>query len=136
MTQSDLYSEAHLAVAAIRILEHRHSRPPSIDEVCECLAFSLEKGNQICRKLHEMEVIRLFDGAFGTRITIGDHLKLEEISREEEEDRLADELRRFQESRKQITQKVESIQAEQAEKKKSLFAELEKKLKKETDSTE
>ncbi len=133
MTKSDLYSDAHLAVAAIRILEHQHSRPPSIEEVCECLAFSLEKGNQVCRKLDDLEVVRLIDGAFGTRISIRDHLKLEEIPRDAEEDRLSDELKKFQESRKQITQKVATIQAEQAEKRKSLFAELEKKLKKETD---
>ena len=131
MTQLDPYSEAHLVVAAIRILEYRHGRPPSVDEICQCLSFSLEKGNQICRKLHDLEVVRVIDGAFGTRISIANHLKLEEISREEE-DRLSEELKKFQESRKQITQKVESIQAEQAEKKKNLFAELEEKLKKET----
>ena len=39
------------------------------------------------------------------------------------------ELKNFQLARKGFTQKIESFQAAQAEKKKQMFAELEKKLK-------
>ena len=125
----DLYMEAHLTVAALRVLEHRHTHPPSVDDVCEMLGYSLEKGNRICRKLTEMGIIDLIEGAYGTRLSVTDHLKIEEIPRGASDDRLNEELKKFQAERKQITQKVESIKAEQEEKKKSLFAELEKQLK-------
>lgn len=133
MASMDFYTEAHLVVSAIRVLEYQHARPPSIDDVCEILSFSLEKGNRICRKLFDLKVIDLIEGAYGTRLSVKDHLKLEDIPQEAEESRLSEALKEFQENRKQITKKVESIQAEQAEKKKDLFAELEKQLKKGVD---
>jgi len=129
MSQPDPYTEAHLVVAAIRLLEHQHNRPPSIEEACECLSFSLERGNRICRKLADLDVLSIIEGAYGTRLTIENHLGLEDIPRGEPGDRLGDELKKFQENRKQINEKVASIQAEQADKKKTLFAELDKKLK-------
>jgi len=129
MGSIDFYTEAHLVVSAIRMLEYRHTRPPSVGEVCDMLAFSLEKGNRLCRKLSELEAIRLIEGAYGVRLSVQDHLKLEEIPRGKPESRLSNEVKRFQDQRNHFTHKVESIQAEQADKKKSLFAELEKQLK-------
>ena len=129
MTSIDFYAEAHLTVSAIRVLEYRHTRPPSVDEVCEMLSFSLEKGNRLCRKLLDLGIVSLVQGAYGDRLSIQDHLKLEEIPRGESENRLREELERFQAQRNHITEKVESIRTEQADKKRSLFAELEKQLK-------
>ena len=129
MQNSDLYTSAHLVVAAIRILEHQHSAPPSIEQVCQALSFSVERGNFICNKLREMTIIEVIEGAFGTRLSIKDHLKIEDIPKHEKISSLADELKKFQNSRKDFTRKIESIQAEKAKKKKDLFAELDKKLK-------
>jgi len=131
MNVKDLYSEAHLVVAAIRVLEHQHRTPPSIDDVCRILSFSLEQGNFLCRKYNEMKIIDVVEGAYGTRLFVRDHLKIEEIPRDEKGDKLQDALRKFQTTKKEFTQKVESFQAKQAKKQKNLFAELEKKLKKE-----
>jgi hypothetical protein len=47
MQNSDLYSHAHLIVAAIRVLSHQNAKPPSVDEVSRALSFSLEQGNLI-----------------------------------------------------------------------------------------
>ena len=132
MTSLDFYTEAHLFVAAIRVLEHQKKTLPSIRDVCNILNISLEHGNSICRKLFERTVINLVEGAYDSRLFITDHLKLEEIPKEEKEDKFNEELKRFQEQQKQLSQKIESIHAEQTEKKKNLFAELEKKLKKES----
>ena len=60
-------------------------------------------------------------------------LKLEEIPRGEFGRKLEDEVKKFQDTQRSFTQKIESLQAEQAGKKKSLFAEMEKKLKEELD---
>jgi len=130
MSDPELYANAHLFVAAIRIFEHQRSQPPSIDDVGRMLSFSPEQSSYICRKLKDLEVIDVVDSAFGNKLFIRDHLKMEDIPRGETESRLEAELKKFQHSKKEITHKIESIQAEQAKKKKDLFAELEKNLKK------
>jgi len=133
MQNTDLYSNAHLVVAAIRVLTHQNSAPPSIDTVCQALSFSLEQGNFICNKLAETEVIEIVEGAYGTRLFIKDHLKIEDIPKGDQVSSLEDDLKKFQDSRKDFTKKIESFQTKQAKKQKNLFAELEKKLKQETD---
>ena len=125
----DFYSNAHLTVAAIRVCEHRHSTPPSLEEICDTLSFSIEKVSLILRKLQEMDIIDVVKGSYGDRFFIRNHLKLEDIPRGQEENKLEEELKKFQDTQKALTQKVESFRAEQARKKKNLFSEMEKKLK-------
>jgi len=130
MQATILYKNGHLFVSAIRILDHRNAAPPAIDDVCEMLSVSLEQGNYICRKLKERQVVKLVESAFGPRLFIKDHLKLEEIPVEEKEDRMEEALKEFQASRQEHSKKIASIQKDQQEKKKNLFADLEKQLKK------
>ena len=61
---------------------------------------------------------------------IADHLKLEELPRDIEVKQLDSALKKFQSERNKIAQKIESIKEQQAQKRKDLFAGLEKKLKK------
>jgi len=132
MQNSDFYSDAHLVVAAIRVLTHQNSTPPSIDEVCRIISFSLEQGNFTCKKLKDIGIVDVVEGVFGTRLFIKNHLKIEEISRDKKEDKLGETLKKFQNSKKDFTREIESFQARQAKKQKDLFAGLEKKLKKES----
>lgn len=129
MKDRNFYTYAHLVVSAIRILEHRDTVPPSIDEVCRTLSFSPEQGNLICRKLADMEIINLVEGAHGTRLFIKNHLKIEEIPKEMGESRLDQELKKFKNTKKNYSKKIESLQAEEKERKKNLFAGLEQQLK-------
>jgi DNA-binding Lrp family transcriptional regulator len=130
MELDDLYSSAHLFIAAIRVCEHQHGGRASVEDVCGLIGLSLEQGNFICKKLLEDGVIERVHGAFGTRLFIKDHLKIEEIPRKEKGSSLEQEIRKFQDSKKGFAQKIESLKAAQAEKKKNLFADVEKKLKK------
>jgi hypothetical protein len=131
--RKDFYSEAHLLVAAIRVHEHVHSRPATLDDVCRLLAFSAEHAGIIARRLEDLGVIESVQGSFGARLFVRDHLKLEDIPRGEFGRRLEDEVKKFQDTQRSFTQKIESLKAEQAGKKKNLFAEMEKKLKEELD---
>lgn len=79
MKEIDLYTKAHLVVAAIRILERQANVSSSIEKVCQMISFSLEHGNLICKKLDEMGIIEIVKGAYGTRLFIKNHLKIEEI---------------------------------------------------------
>ena len=134
MTQvSDLYSNAHLVVAAIRMFTHKNSKHPSMDEICKTLSFSLEQGNLICKKLKNLGIIDVVEGAFENHLFIKDHLKIEEIPRDKKEDKLGEALKKFKNSKKDFSKDIESFQAKQAEKQKALFAKLEDKLKKGSD---
>jgi len=129
--KNDFYSQAHLFVAAIRIHQHLKSRPPTVEDICQIVHFSVEQGNFICRKLEDMEIVKAVEGSYGNRLFIRDHLKIEDIPRGQEDHRLEEELKKFQETQKALTQKVASFQVKQEQKKKNLFAEMEKKLKEE-----
>jgi len=129
----DLYSNAHLFIAAIRVFEHQNSTPPTVEDICRVLSMSIEHSSYLSRKLKEIGIIDVVEGSFGIRLFVRDFLKIEEIPRDEDNSKLEEELKKFQESQKGFSQKVESIQTQQAEKKKNLFAEMEKKLKQELD---
>ena len=128
MKEIDLYTKAHLVVAAIRILGHQANVSSSIEKVCQMISFSLEHGNLICKKLDELGIIELVEGAYGTRLFVKNHLKIEEIPRGEGESKLEEELKKFQSSKKDLSKKIELLKAKHAEKQKNLFAELKKKL--------
>jgi hypothetical protein len=135
MQYPDLYSNAHLVVAAIRIFTHKNSKNPSLNEICATLSFSLEQGNLICKKLKDLGIIDVVEGAFENHLFIKDHLKIEEIPRDKKEDKLEEALKKFKDSKKDFSKKIESFQVKQAEKQKALFAELEEKLKKGSNKT-
>lgn len=129
MKKNNLYTLAHLVVAAIRIHEHRHAGPPAIENICDILAISQEEGNRLCLKLNEMQIIEALEKPGGTRFFVKNHLTIEEIPAQPETNTLQSELDQFKKSRETQIQKIKSIQSEQAEKKKKLHEELEQKLK-------
>lgn len=79
-----------------------------------------------------MGIIDIVESAFGIRLFVKDHLKIEEISKDEKEDKLEEALKKFKDSKKDFSKKIESFQAQKAKNQKDLFAELDKKLKKES----
>ena len=81
--KEDFYSKAHLVVAAIRVFEHLHARPPGVDDLSKTINISIEQSNFVCRKLEELGVIEAVEGSYGARLFILDHLKIEEIPRGE-----------------------------------------------------
>jgi len=127
----NLYSSAHLFVSAIRIFEHQNNTPATLEDISRILKISIERSHYLGRKLKEMEIIDEVEVSYGIRLFIKDHLKIEGIPREDDGGKLEAELKKFKESQKELSHKIETIQAKQAEKKKNLFAEMEKKLKKE-----
>ncbi len=127
----DLYTSAHLFISAIRVCEHQNSTPPTVEDICRVLSMSIEHSSYLARKLKEIGIIDVVEGSYGNRLFIRDFLKIEEIPRGDDESKLAEELKKFKESQKDLSQRIASIQTQQAKKKKNLFAEMEKKLKQE-----
>jgi hypothetical protein len=131
MDIENLYNRTHLFVAGIRVCEHLNKNQPTVEEVCRLLKLSLEEGNFISKKLQDLDVLEPVTGAFGARLFIKDHSKIESIPRDMKISSMEEDLKKFQDSRKEFSQRIENIKAAQAEKKKSLFADVEKKLKEE-----
>jgi hypothetical protein len=130
--EHDFYQEAHLFVAAVRILAYqRKNTPPAVEDICRLLSFSTEWGAMMCRRLEKLGVVDTITDSFQTRVFVADHRRLEEIPRQEQEAsaNFGRDLDKFREKKKSLTGKVEAIQAELTKKKKDLFADLEKKLK-------
>lgn len=128
----DEYTEAHLFVAAVRILQHRQHSPPAVEEVGEMLGISVELAHAIRRRLTDLGIIQSLTDPFTTKVSVADHLAIEKLPKEErEENVLARELEKFQASKKDMDKKVADIQAELERKKKAMFADVEKMFKKE-----
>jgi hypothetical protein len=130
MDSKSPYSDGHLFVAAIRILEHRHQAPPALDKIAELLNFSVEQTGLISRRMQEEGIVKLVQSAYGDRWVVAEHLKLEELPQATQTSQLDDQLKQYQAEKNKIAQKVASIKEQQAQKQKDLFANLEKKLKK------
>lgn len=128
----DTYNEAHLFVAAIRILTHRAGGPPSLEDVCRELDFSVEAGHAICRNLNKLDIIDTAEDPFSIKLSVSNHLEIEKIpQKEQQKSSLADELAQFQAKKSDMDRKVANIQEELNKKKKDLFADIDAKFKEE-----
>lgn len=124
------YDEAHLFVAATRILAHQKQSAPPIGDICALINISDEAGHALCRKLEQQGIVELFKDPFSVKVAVANHLAIEELPKEEVGNSLAAELEQFMSKKKDMDKKVQSIQAELEAKKKNMFSELEKQLKK------
>jgi hypothetical protein len=133
MNANDLYTTAHLFVAAVRVLDHRDGAPPAIASVCRLLDYSDEKGSYLLNRFKEQGIVDTVKSGFNDRIVVGNHLAIEDLPRDTEESRLEQELKKFKKGKDVMKEKVASIKAQQDQKKQNLFAEIEKKLKQKMD---
>lgn len=133
MASNDLYTTAHLFVAAVRVLDHRDSAPPALEAVCRLLNYSDEKGSYLLNRLKEQGVVDTVQSGFNDRIVVADHLAIEDLPRDTEASRLEQELEKFKKGKDAMEEKIASIKAQQDQKKQTLFAEIEKKLKQKMD---
>ena len=129
MKTNDLYTTAHLFVAAVRVLDHRDGAPPPVESVCELLNYSNEKGSYLLNRLKELGIVETVEGGFNDRIVVANHLAIEDLPRDAEESRLEQELKKFRQGRNVMEEKVKGIKAQQDQKKQDLFADIEKRLK-------
>jgi DNA-binding Lrp family transcriptional regulator len=129
MKSNDLYTTAHLFVAAVRVLDHQDGAPPALETLCRLLNYSEEKGSYLLNRLKDLGIIDTVKSGFNDRIVVGNHLAIEELPRDIEESRLEQELKKFKKGKDAMQEKVATIKAQQDQKKQDLFAEIEKKLK-------
>lgn len=123
------YEQGHLFVAALRLLFHKNKRPPSVGEISEFLGIAPELGHHLCNQLEKIGVLEVVDAAFEERVYLRDHLKLEDLPREEKGSSLEMELKQLKEQMELKHQELERLMGSQESKKKDLFSDLERQLK-------
>src|SRR5262249_27356582 len=64
----------------VRVLAHRESRPPSVQEIAELLGERPEPVNVVLRELTELGIVREVTDAYGARYEVGDYLKIEDLA--------------------------------------------------------
>ena len=130
----DPYSEAHLFVAAIRVLKFQKQSPPDIADVSSMLELSVEAALASCRKLEKLNIIEIAEDPFSIKLSVADHLEIENLEREDKgQDNLSKELEAFMQKKKDMDKKVEAIQADLQKKKQDLHNDIEAKLRREMD---
>jgi hypothetical protein len=122
--------EAQLLVAAVRILEHQHRRPPAIDEIAELLRYSKEFTGHLVRALEPLGIVHTIKSPFEVRVEVRDHLKIETLPAEDRGPGFQDEVdefhRQFEAKQKKLQNLFESGEAEQRQRQR--FANLDDEL--------
>lgn len=128
----NLYQKGHLLLAGIRIFEFNNEYAPDIEDLWRIFeGVSREDLEFVVRRLEGMGIVTVASSAGSRRIFIRDHLKLEELKEMDKGPSMEDEVARFKEQQSKIGDKVTKMQAEQKNRKKDLYADMEQKLKEE-----
>ena len=100
------YEEGHAHVAAIRVLQYRMKRPPTIDEVAEVLGSKSELTNHRLRALEKLGIVTIVENPFESHVSVRDYLALEKLPAEVSEAGLSDAVKDF---RRRQAEKAEEM---------------------------
>jgi hypothetical protein len=130
MDHAPSQGQAHLIVAAVRVLTHKTGRPASIEEIAELLGWSVELAGHLVRALEARQIVRTIRSPFDVRVEVDDHRGIEALPLEDRGPGLQDEVEKFHE---QFKKKQEALQnlfdsGEVEAKKKERLANLDKEL--------
>lgn len=128
MNDQGMYGQAHLFVAAIRILEHDKGRYPSLKEIADILNLSQEEAARISRRLDDAGIIRTAISGTEERFFIIDHLLIENIPREVKTPAMMEEVMRVKAEKEAKLSQIEGMM-KKGPAKQDLFMELDKALK-------
>jgi len=132
MAKKPSYEDAHLVVAAIRVLCHREPKPPTPEQVAELLDLPDELVRSIVVSLGDLGVLHLMESPFETRIELGDHTLVEDLPRGAEGPTMKDEIEDFVERKKKEVEETKKMFTpdEIQKKKKEKMTKLEDEMKK------
>jgi hypothetical protein len=106
MDVSITQDEGHAHVAAIRVLRYRLGRPPTMEEVAEILGSRPEITNHRMRKLAALGIVHLVENPFDVHLSVADHLALDELPTETNENALSDAVEDFKRRQEQKAEEM------------------------------
>ncbi len=128
MLSGGLYSQAHLVVAGLRVREHLDHRPPTLAELAELLAVSVEELALLLRKLEDLGIVSAVKSGASERFTPGNHLAIEDLAVADEAPSIAAELKDFKSRQQTRLSEIDELMKRPAAKP-DLFKELDRALK-------
>lgn len=128
MNDQGMYGQAHLFVAAIRILEHGKGISPSLKEISDTLNLSREETARISRRLDDAGIIGTAISGTEERFYIKDHLLIENIPKEVKTPAMMEEILRVKAEKEAKLSQIEGMM-KKGPAKQDLFLELDKALK-------
>lgn len=128
MKSRDLYEQAHVFVAGIRVYEHLHGRPPGLKGLADMLKISEEELSLLARKLQDRAVIGVITTGAEVRYSIADYVKIEDLPRGEESAQLKDEISQFRNKQLSRLKEIEMTLGRNTDKDR-IFSDLDKALK-------
>ncbi|MFO7930740.1 MAG: hypothetical protein ACQETG_02690 [Thermodesulfobacteriota bacterium] len=129
MKVNSLYKEAHLLVAAVRILEYRNDSPPAIEDAAGLLSISAEEAGRLCRKLKSMGIIETVEKSGETRLFVNDHLRIEDIENRPEQSSISEEVEKFRKQKQDERRSLHELKEGQQQKRKKVREDIERQLK-------
>src|SRR5262245_26461463 len=123
-------AQAHIVVAAVRVLVHKTGRPPAIEEVAELLGWSRELCGHLCRGLEAKGMLTTLKSPFDVRLEVADHTLIDALPVEDTGPGLKDEVEAFHEQFKKRQEELQGLfdAGEHEERKKKRLAGLEDEL--------
>ena len=100
------YDVGHAHVAAVRVLQYRNGRPPTIEEIAEELGSKVELTNHRLRALERAGIVTIVENPFEAHVSVRDHLALEKLPAEADESALSDAVSDF---RKRQAEKADDL---------------------------
>jgi hypothetical protein len=98
--------QAHLLVAAVRVLEHQCNRSPSVEEVAQLLQQSREVTGHQVRTLESLQILHTIKSPFDLHVEVQDHRLIEDLPVEENgpgfQDEVEDFHRKFEQKQKEL----------------------------------
>ena len=101
--------QAHLLVAAVRVLAHKTGRPPSVEEVGELLGWSRELVGHLSRALEAQGILQALTSPFDLRLEVADHLAIEKLPVADTGPGLRDEVDAFHEQFKKKQEELQNL---------------------------
>ena len=89
------WEQGHAHVAAVRVLQYRLKRSPTLPEVAEVLGSTVEITNHRLRALEKLGIVTLVENPFETHVAVRDYLALEKLPAEVSEAGLSDAVEDF-----------------------------------------
>lgn len=123
------YKEAHLLVAAVRVLEYRHQRPPALEQIAELLSVSTEEAGRLCRKSESAGIIETLEKSGEIRVFIKDHQLIENLADQGPDTPLSAELEKFRKQKQAQRKTIDELRTRQADKRKKMHEQIEQQLK-------
>ena len=129
MDRNSPYYKAHLVVAAARIADHKFGVPPTVSQISEATGYSVEEAQNICNKLKDSGVLKLILAGDVERIYIKDPVPLEDLPRATQGPNMEEEVEKFAQKQAERLANISVKAKDEKQRKKDLFAALEKELK-------